>query len=185
MRSNAEIFLERLEDLFGEADVIRKIDSNDGNTPIHVFFYYNLPEEGMLTSVTYGLSEGNHPEWKNGRPEIILTLETQDENWGLATAYFASQFRGEKSFSYASLFTLDTPISNESEMIGFFVFAPSIVDSENSVIKMPGKPINLVGMYPIYKEEIALYQSIGLEKFWHLENFDLYDVKRKNLGKKE
>lgn len=49
-----------------------------------------------MTSITYGLSEANHPNWKNGKPEIILTLETQDESWGLATAYFASQFKGEK-----------------------------------------------------------------------------------------
>ncbi|MBO1627422.1 suppressor of fused domain protein [Bacillus arachidis] len=181
MRSNAEAFIDRLEELFGEVDVIKKINTKNGDIPIHVFFYRDLPEEGMMTSITYGLSEANHPNWKNGKPEIILTLETQDESWGLATAYFASQFKGEKNFSYGSLFTLDTPISKESEMVGFFVFAPSILSKEYSEIKTPEGSIHLVGMYPIYSEEIKLYQTIGLEQFWRREGFDLYNVKRKKL----
>ncbi|MEH7350811.1 suppressor of fused domain protein [Gottfriedia acidiceleris] len=182
MKSNAEIFLENIEDLFGEADVIRSVESLDGRTPISIFTYYNLPEEGMITFVTYGLSESNHPDWKYGKPEIILTLETQDESWGFAAANFVAEFRGIKTFSYGSLFTQDTPLSKESEMTGYFVFVPSILDKKYSKIELPDKPINLVGLYPIYKEEVELYQSIGLKEFWHLDGFDLYDVNRKNLG---
>lgn len=182
MKSRAEAFLDGLEELFGKADVIRKMNLENGDAPIHVFFYRDLPETGMMTSVTYGLSEGHHPDWKNGRPEIILTLETQDENWGLATAYFASKFKGDKNFSYGSLFTFDKQISAESEMVGFFVFAPAILSKEHAEIKTYDGSIHLMGMYPIYKEEIKIYQMIGLKSFWHMEGFDLYDTKRRNLG---
>lgn len=98
MKTNAELFLEKIEALFGEEDVIRQMEAPDNGTPVHVFFYYDLPEKGMLTSVTYGLSEGDHPNWKFGRPELILTLQTQNEDWGLAAAYFAAQFSGKKNF---------------------------------------------------------------------------------------
>lgn len=182
MKSNGEIYLEKIEDLFGEADVINKVDCPDGGKPIYIFTYFNLPEEGLTTFVTYGLSEGNHPDWKNGKPELIVTLETEDEDWGFAAGFFASAYRGEKAFSYSSLYTTDSPLSEESDMIGFFVFTPAILDPEEFTIQMPDKPIYLKGLYPIYKEEVELYQSIGLEAFWHLEDFDLFDVKRKNLA---
>lgn len=115
-KSNAAIFLDTITQMFGEPFVIRKADTEDGGNPVHVFFWRNLPEKGMLTSVTYGLSEGNHPDWKNGKPELILTLDTADEDWGIGTGIFAGSFRGIKSFTYGSVFTTDNPISIESDM---------------------------------------------------------------------
>lgn len=67
-------------------------------------------------------------------------------------------------------------------MTGFFLFAPAILTPESSKIELIDRTIILTGMYPIYKEETELLQKIGLDAFWHLDGFDLYDVKRKNLG---
>lgn len=179
--SNAESFLDTMTRMFGEPYDVRKVEAEDGGNPVHVFFWRDLPEEGTLTSVTYGLSEGNHPDWKQGKCEIILSLDTKDESWGIATAIFAAQFRGEKSFTYGSLFTTDVPISKESEMCGFFVFAPSFLKQEEATLCLPDYKIFLTGMYPIYNEEIAIYNEVGLERFWHHSNFDMYDVQRKKI----
>ncbi|MCL2636860.1 MAG: suppressor of fused domain protein [Oscillospiraceae bacterium] len=180
-KSNAEIFLNNITDMFGEPYIIRTVKHENNSLPISVMFWRDIPEEGILTSVTYGLSEANHPDWKYSKPEIILSLETDDESWGIGTAIFASDFQGEKSFTYGSIFTTDTPISNESEMTGFFVFAPSFLEQADATIHLPDYKVHLSGMYPIYKEEVDVYNEIGLEKFWKHPNFDLYNVNRKRV----
>ena len=73
-------WLSALEEKFGEVSEIRQIASDDG-PDITVFFFNDLPEEGSLTAVTCGLSGANHPDWKNGAPELIVSLDTQDLAW--------------------------------------------------------------------------------------------------------
>jgi hypothetical protein len=80
---------------------------------------------------------------------------------GYAIAHLAAERRDIKRFSYGDLFTSDEPISQESDMIGFFVFSPSIIDRQTAKIDTTDKPIFLTGMYPIYREEIKLYNSIS------------------------
>ncbi len=183
MASDVEVFLEKLTELFGEENEIHKVEpSVDGGRPIFVFFYEDLPENGMLTAITYGLSESDHPDWKLGKPELVVSLDTQDKNWGLVAGFFASEYQGEKPFCYGDLFVLDSPITEESKMVGYFVFAPSFLTQEQATICLPGKTVSLVGMYPIYEEEIELYKQIGLEKFWKSEGFDMYNVNRSIIG---
>lgn len=182
MASEAELFLDHITEMFGKEDFIRKIPELKRNgVPVHVFFYHNLPENGYLTAITYGLSESNHPKWIHGKPELIITLKTEDESWGIAAGEFAAKYQGEKTFSYGDIFTTDNPISDESEMTGFLVFAPSFLSKEQAAIELKTKNIYLIGMYPIYPEEVASYGNLGLEAFWHHPNFDMYDVKRKKI----
>ena len=181
MKSRAEQYIEKLEELFGKEDLIKKVECPNGKH-IFVFYYFDLPEKGMITSVTYGLSESEHPNWKFGKPELIVTLDSQDIMWGYASGYLASQYRGECGFSYGTLLRLPSVISEESDMVGFFAFVPSILNKEKSRIEIGDEVINLVGMYPIYEEEKDLICEVGLKEFWHTEGYDMYDVKRKNLG---
>jgi hypothetical protein len=184
MTHDAQLYLDKLTELFGKKDAIHKIEPLvDGGKPIFVFFYENLPEPGCMSAITYGLSESNHQDWLLSRPEIIITLESFDKSWGLAAAFFASSFQGIKPFSYGDLFTLDEPISSESDMMGFFVFAPAFLNQEQSTIQLSTKKISLKGMYPLYKEEVDLFHQIGLETFWKSnDDFDIYNTKRKNLA---
>lgn len=178
MSDNFEkLWLEALEDRFGEVNIIKEIQSA-GKPKIYVFYFHDLPEEGTLTAITCGLSNANHPDWKYGKPELIVSLDSADYGWGLAAAYLASAFFDEKRFSYGDLFKLDDPFSNESPMNACFLFAPSFLDKEDSKFVLPDCTINLVGLYPMYDEEIEIYKKIGLEKFWHSEGFDLYNVHR-------
>jgi hypothetical protein len=184
-KSNVEIFIDIITGMFGEPYVIRTAEPEGGGFPVSVMFWRDFPEKGTLTSVTYGLSEANHPDWKYGKPEIILSLDTADESWGIGTAIFASDFQGKKSFTYGSVFTTDVPISRESEMTGFFVFAPSFLEQDEATIQLPDCKIHLSGMYPIYKEEVDVFNEIGLENFWHHSNFNMYDVNRKRVSKND
>ena len=116
-----------------------------GLPPVACFVYYDIPKPGMSTTVTYGISCAEHPDWKFGKPEIMVCVDSQDEAWGFAAAWLAEAFRGEKSFKYGSLFTTDARISKESEMQGFFVFAPPILDREEYTVILPTKTVFISG----------------------------------------
>jgi hypothetical protein len=182
MNKKAEAYSQILEEMFGEPDSVRELKTTDGGDSVYVFFYHNFPQDGTNTAITYGLSEANNPAGSNYKPEVIITLDTEKEDWGLAVGSLVAELRGKRKFSEGDLFTFEKPISEESEMIGFFVYTPSLLDEEQSVVEIDTTTIQLVGMYPIYPEEVDLYNSIGLEEFWFHEEFDLYDPKRKNLG---
>lgn len=184
MSTDAEAFQFHLQQVFGEEDFIRKMAAPmPGAPPVRCYFYKDLPEPGYLTAVTYGLSLGHHPDWQHGRPELMVCVKSAEEAWGLAAAYFAASFRGEKSFRYASLFSLDSAICAESPMRGFFTFAPPLLEPEQARVELSNKPVNLVGMYPLYEGEISLLPRIGLEAFWNHDDFDPYDVKRPDLSR--
>ena len=180
--TDAEAFVEKLTDLFGREAVIRQIDSTTPwLPPVSCYIYRDMPQAGVMTAVTYGLSLADHPDWRFGKPELILTVKSADESWALAMAFLAERFRGEKSFTYGSLFTLDEPISSESPIRGFLVFAPAILDHEALKLRLPTKTVNLSGMYPIHAGEIELMQKIGLEEFWRRSEIDMHEVTRADV----
>ena len=178
----AEEWMNIIEERFGKINYIHKIRAENSKPEIFVFFFENLPENA-LTAITFGLSDAEREEWKYGKPELIVTLDTKDKSWGLAAAYFASYYWGVSNFCYGEVFTMPERISSDSDMNGYFIFAPSFLNQEQATIKISDRTIHLAGLYPIYKEEKKLYYEIGLEKFWHLDGFELYNTSRKNLGK--
>ncbi len=105
--------------------------------------------------------------------------ESSDKSWGLAIAYFASAFFDEKLFSYGDVFKIDKPITSESSMNSFLVFAPPFSTQADLRFDLSDRKISLVGMNPIYEREIAYYDQVGLGEFWHTEGFEVYDSKRK------
>ncbi|WP_417390911.1 suppressor of fused domain protein [Gimesia sp.] len=167
-----------LEERFGEINEMAEVQSEAHLTTIKIFYFEDLPEEGTLTAVTCGLSNASHPDWKHGKPELIVSLHTSDKSWGFAAGYFASAYFNEKRFSYGDVFLIDDPISQESEMSAYLVFAPSFLNQEESTFELPDRTIHLAGMYPLFASEIDLYDRIGLKEFWHSEGFDMYNSKR-------
>jgi hypothetical protein len=180
--TDSEAFAAKLTGLFGREAVLRKIDSTTpGLAPVTCFIYRDVPQAGMMTAVTHGLSLADHPDWRYGKPELILTVRSADESWALAMAFIAERYRGEKSFTYGSLFSLEKPISSESPIRGFLVFVPAVLDHETLKITLPTRTVNLAGMYPIHAGEIELIQKTGLEEFWRQPELDLYDVTRPDV----
>jgi len=181
MPTNAERFVTHLESVFGEEDAIHKADAEDGGPPVSVFVYKNIPEEGMITGVTYGLSLCPLPEWKLARPEIIVAVQSLELDWPCAAATFAASYRGKKRFSYGDVFTTDEPLASDTKMDGFLVFAQSILDEQYVSVKLDKYKIHFSQFYPIYRQELDVYEKIGLEAFWKHKGFDMYDVKRKPI----
>ena len=69
-------------------------------------------------------------------------------------------------------------------MSAFFVFAPSILEREQySDIEIGASyKINIAGLYPIHASEIEQIAQLGLKDFWHHDDFDPFDVRRKAVG---
>ena len=183
-KHDAEAFISVLEQRLGRENAIRRFESRtQGLPPVFVLIYRNRPRRGFTTGVTYGLSAATHPTWVDGTCELVVSLKTRDESWAMAAAFFAESFRGEKSFTYGSLFTLDEPVSSESAMSGFFVFACPLPRELPSPIHLPSKTVHFKGLYPLYPGEIALYRDVGLEAFWHLSGYDPFRVTRPDLSR--
>jgi hypothetical protein len=171
-----------LEQRFGRpADGVHHVQVGD-NPTIYVFFFKDFPRPGLTTAVTCGLARANHPEWKAGRPELVVTMRSELPDWGLAAAYLASAFYGQKRFAYGDVFRIDVPIADDTNMKAFVVFAPDFLRPEHARFDAgAGKPIVLVSLYPLYEEELALYERIGVQKFWQLEGFELDNPAREPL----
>jgi hypothetical protein len=181
MKQDPEIFIDHLRAIFGEESAIHKADAEDGRAPISVFIYKNIPDVGMITGITFGLSIYPYPDWKFARPEIIVAVKSLDIGWPCAAATFAATYRGKKRFSYGDVFTTDHPMVSDSKMEGFLLFAQGIVDESKQSVQMNDYKIHFSQFYPIYRSELDLYSKIGLKGFWHHPGFDIYDVKRKPI----
>ncbi|TCI93809.1 suppressor of fused domain protein [Tenacibaculum sp. M341] len=180
-----ERYLKHLDDIFIVEPEFNMFDStNPKLSGVTSIIYKDIPEKGMITGVTYGLSLEKHDEWlKNKRGELIITVNSEKTDWALVVGYIANKLRGETPFCYGDTINFGEKISNDSEMSAFTIFAPSILESEDYLdidIGLNYK-INISGLYPIYSSEIDFINSNGFEKFLDHENFDLYSINRNKV----
>ncbi|MFI1770496.1 suppressor of fused domain protein [Thalassobellus citreus] len=179
-------FMAHLDRIFQtEPEYYKEQSEKDGIAGVTSIVYKNVPEKGMITGITYGLSLRNHPDWKFGRPELIITVDSKDASWAQVAGYLANSLRGNCPFSYSNTINFKEKISNESEMDAFLVFAPSILDKKDfaNIDIGLGYKINIAGLYPIYASEMEYIEKNGLEKFWKHSDFDMYNVNRKRITK--
>lgn len=177
-------YLQHLDNLFQkEPEFYSENSATDGLPGVTAIVYRDIPEKGYITAFTYGLSLASHPDWKLGRPELCVCVASSNDSWAHVGAYIAGKLRGDCPFLYGQTINFGTPISEDSEMDAFLVFAPSILDREDYTDIEIGADykINIAGLYPIYGEEIEAYEKMGLKEFWHHADFDNYSVNRKKV----
>jgi hypothetical protein len=174
-------WLRALEERFGmRAKVVGIRPEQD---PRMLIYYFNdFPAQGMLTAVTCGLSNAPRADWVHGKPELMFSLRTQDPSWGDAAALLAQTFYTSGSFAYQALFKLDTVMSADSNMTSCFVYKPPFLDGDQLKFVLPDRTIFLAGLYPLYEEEVALYESIGMQAFWNTPGYDYLNPRRASLA---
>jgi hypothetical protein len=180
-KSNAERYLEYLSTTFGEESQILREEGIDGGPPIAIFVYEDCPDPGMITGVTYGLSLVANPVWTRSRPEMVISIESASLSWPSVAANLTAYFALKKRFSYGDVFTVDGPLTNDTEMDAFLIFAQSVLDPEHASVDLPDYRVHLSQFYPFYRTEIELYDRIGLEAFWKHPGFGMYDPKRPRI----
>ena len=184
IKSPFEKYLEHLDKIFQTVPEFYTNDSLiDGISGVTSIVYKDIPEKGYTTALTYGLSLVRHDNWKFGRPELCISVESSNLDWGKALGFIANKLRGDCPFSYGQTINFGEKICNDSEMDAFLIFAPSTLDKvayQNIDIGADYK-INIAGLYPMYSAEQEVLDKIGLKEFWHHPGFDNYSVKRKKL----
>jgi len=181
-----ERYLEYLNNIFQVQPTLSTHESGiDGVEGMTSIIYENIPKKGMITGITYGLSLIEYDEPKNERPELIISVKSEDVAWIKAITLLTSQLRGDCPFTYGDAINFRERISMESNMDAFWIFAPDILEKEQFLGIDIGTDysINLAGIYPIYSSEIQLINRIGVEKFWHHPDFDKFNVIRKRIEK--
>jgi hypothetical protein len=179
--TSVEKYLEHLDNIFNmEPEFYNNESLIKGLQGVTSIVYRDIPEKGYITAFTYGLSLVEHPDWKFGRPELCISVKSENIDWGIVVGYIANQLRGECSFGYGETIDFKEQISSDSYMDAFLIFAPSTIDKEDYLNIDIGTdyPINIAGLYPIYSDEIKIYNEIGLKNFWFHPSFDNYDVQR-------
>jgi len=176
-----ERFLAHLDTIAGglEPSFLPVASTRAGQKGLTVLSYAGLPEPGMLTAVTYGISRGEHEQWVHGKPELCLSLRSTNDLWARALGYIAEQARGACPFSYGDILNLGEPICGESAMTAFMVFAPPLLPTEafRSIAVGSRLPINIAGAYPIHPSECKYIRRNGLDAFWDLD-WDPFDATR-------
>jgi hypothetical protein len=179
-----EKYLNHLDNIFEAEPLFYKNDSTQpGIAGVTSIVYKDLPDEGLITSFTYGLSTVKHKDWKLGRGELCLSVESKELAWGQITGFLANRLRGDCPFSYGQTINFGEPIASDSEMSAFLIFAPAVLQKDQYLNVDIGTDykVSIAGLYPIYKEEIEVYNKIGLEKFWKHPDFDPFNVNRPRI----
>src|SRR5206468_3446633 len=104
--------------------------THEGIKDVTVMAYRNLPDD-LATALTYGLSLAHHPDWRHGRPELCLSVRSDDERWAWALGHLAERLRGSCPFSYGNTINFGERISPDSPLTAFVVYAPAVVDRDD------------------------------------------------------
>lgn len=183
-KTPVENYLDHLDQIFQREPTFYSNESLSLELPgVTTLIYENIPEENYVTGITYGLSLVEHPKWILSRPELCISVASNDKSWADVAGYIANNGRGKFTFSYGEVINFGTQISPDSEMDAFFIFAPSILERADFLNIEIGTnyKISIAGLYPMYSNEIETFNRIGLKNFWHHPNFDLYNVNRKHI----
>ncbi len=180
-----EKYLEHLDNIFQQEPEFYNNDSLiEGIKGVTSIVYRDIPEKGFITAITYGLSLVKHPDWKLGRAELCISVESENLDWGIVSGFIANQLRGKSAFCYGETINFGEQISEDSEMDAFLIFSPCTLDKREDYLDInigTDYKINIAGLHPIYSEEIEVYNQIGLKEFWFHPDFDIYNVKRKKI----
>ena len=179
--SRVERYLAHLDRVSGgiEPHLTRVASTRPGLRGVTVFSYEGVPEPGMLTAITYGVSLADHPEWRHGKPELAISVRSLDPGLAFVLGNVAETLRGECPFAYGDTINLGAPVVPGSALDGFVVFAPAVLGRDDSEGIDVGDelPLTIQGVYPIHQSEQAFIHEHGLEAFWN-RDWDPYDVTR-------
>ena len=178
--SRVERYLAHLDALTGGVEPqFWPVPSTHSDLPrVMAIGYRDSPEAGLFTGLTYGLSLAENALWQHGRPELCISVRSDDPAWVLAAAFIAEQLRGSCPFQYGDTLNFGEPIAAGSAMDGFVVFAPAVLDRDSATVEVgDDHPLHVQGLYPVHASEREFIRTHGLQAFWQLD-WDLYDVTR-------
>jgi len=172
-------YLAALDSLVGGQGRFLKI--TDGIEPFWIVAYDDVPDKGSTTAFTFGISFIHHSSWKSGVPEIVISLNSSDDDWLLSLGAIACCLRGSCPFSFGDVLRFGKILSRESKMSSFFLFWPTILEKEQQNLILSDRTITFKQAYPIFETEADAIAKIGAECLFMKEGIDFSDVSRKEV----
>jgi len=177
-------YFRHLDDLTGGAEPrCFPIRTLRPEAEVIVSVFQDIPEPKHSTAFTFGLSNLRKPKWVGGRPEVIVSVKSTDTSWALAVGEIVGRLRETALFEIGTVFNFEDRISGESEMTHFLLMPNSLLVPSEARLELSDRVINLVQMYPIFRDEAELIRKVGPEEFFFRRDIDFFDVRRKSIGR--
>jgi hypothetical protein len=178
----SDLYFEAVDALAGGIGTRYEVSEPKEVSPVLVAIYSDVPETGHTTSFTFGLSSADHPEWVQGRPELIVSVKSLDHSWGLCIGDIVRNHRSKDLFSQGTMLHFRQRIADDSRMTSFLVYACTLLDQTDQRIVLPDRVVGLSQAYPIYEEEAELVKRMGVRSFFWDLGVDFYDVTRRSTA---
>lgn len=178
MKKSSEVFFsafDELCDLKGRRDII---EGSGSLGKVLISSYPDTPVDGSTCTVTYGLSEVQHPEWIGGRPELFMCVNRPSLDWGHALGLSVLTWRREYLFEQGSVIHYGKPIVSSSGMDCFFLYTSDLIAPADQRVEMGGYAVNITQAYPIYQSEVSLLREVGSSAFFWDLGIDFGNVNR-------
>jgi hypothetical protein len=172
-----ESLLGRPEDRRGRAP--EPID--DGLPPIYALFFDDWPMPGVLSAFTLGAGLAPHLKELDAHVELVLSLRTADERWGLALAFLAERCRSHIVIGIGSTMDMGGPLSTESAMSSFVVTRPHQW-TEPPRLQADSRRVMILEAHPLYPSELPIARARACNCIERHVAGHRYDVARPELG---
>lgn len=169
-------YLTGLDSLVGSSGRFLKI-SNDPN-PFWLIAYDDVPEVGDTTAFTFGISSIRHESWILGAPELVISMNSKDDDWLLSLGAISACLRGQCPYSLGDVLRFGKPLSNESHMSAFLVFWPTILKKDQQRLQLSDRLIIFKQAYPLFESEAELLEHMSPQDFFMKRCVDYSDVRR-------
>lgn len=174
------LFFDAIDELVGVSGHLYDL-GDSGELPVSVVAYADVPEVGITTSFSFGLSEANHPEWVAGKPELVLSVASRDEAWPICLGEIVRLNRGRVLFTYGSILHFHHSIEEGCPLTSFLLFAPELLES--SMFVLEDRVVNVAQLYPIHESEVSIIREIGALRFFRDSEICFEDIHRPAFAK--
>jgi hypothetical protein len=158
-------------------------DTSEGAIDVDVAVFSNLPEEGNVTGFTCGLSTVANPEWRQARPELMLTVDAAvASTWMLALGDLVARHACTSRFELGHVLDFGEQIDDRSAIRHFLIFPNTLLDSGSDLVTTSlGYKVRFSELLPIFVSEIPLLRSRGMMSFVHDFGIRFSDVYRQPI----
>jgi hypothetical protein len=174
-----EEYFDAVSCLVGCAGRFVQLRLAEDQSPFWLVAFDSVPMQGSTTAFTFGVSSVRHHAWSHGvAPELVISVDSTDDDWWLSLGAFSAVLRGKCPFSFGNTLRLGTAISRESIMSAYLLFWPTILQPAQQRLELPDRTINFAQAYPIYESEIKLVSDIGAPGFFLIDDLDFANIRR-------
>jgi len=160
----ADKLLSHFDRVAGSVATFRQVCDEGVRPEMHVAIYRGFPESGAMSAFTMGLSHFHPPG--GTYKELMISMRDTDEAWALACGFLACQLRDNCPFVCGDAINFRAQIADSSLMSAFVVVHPIHISSQDSLVDIGTKPVEIVQLVPLYESERAWLMAGG-----HLKTF--------------